>query len=113
MNKKILLVLVLVFIIIFGGLQIYYRTNVVPPEFVKYAGNWPMANHDYSNTREYKGPGIDSSNVSKLGLSWKLPIKGISEWGAATTNPIILGSFRLDRKYWRWLRGLAIFRLIN
>jgi glucose dehydrogenase len=90
--KKFIVFLVLFGIIIFVGLTVYYRTNIVPPEFARYATDWPMANHDYSNTREYLGAGIDSANVAKLGLAWSFPIKGISEWGAATTNPIILGN---------------------
>lgn len=83
-----LLVIVAVVLLVVG---VYYKTNQVPPEVSKYSNEWPMANHDYSNTREYVGQGIDLSNVSKLGLAWSLPIKGISEWGAATTNPVILG----------------------
>ncbi len=92
MIKKILLVIFILIVIILGGLTVYYKTNIIPPEVAKYASGWPMANHDYSNTREYKGPGIDSTTVSKLGLAWSLPIAGISEWGAATTNPVILNN---------------------
>ena len=91
MFKKCM-VLFLVLVVVLVGIEVYYKTNIIPPEAVKYANDWPMANHDYSNTREYKGTGIDSSNVAKLGVAWSLPIKGVSEWGAATTNPIILGS---------------------
>lgn len=86
------LTLFCIILFVFVVAAVYKKTNKIPPEITKYAKDWPMANHDYSNTREYKGAGIDSSNISKLGLSWSFPIKGISEWGAATTNPIILGN---------------------
>lgn len=92
MFKKFLIFLIVIGALVLVGVGVYYKTNVVPPEVTKYASGWPMANHDYANTREYLGQGIDSANVSKLGLAWSLPITGISEWGAATTNPLILGS---------------------
>lgn len=92
MFKKIVIFILVIVIVFLGGLFVYYKTNIVPPEVAKYDTGWPMANHDYSNTREYKIAGIDSTNVSKLGLAWSLPITGISEWGAATTNPVILGN---------------------
>ncbi len=92
MAKKFFQFLLFLVIVVLIGAFVYYKTNLIPPEITKYAKDWPMANHDYSNTREYKGVGIDSSNISKLGLAWSFPIKGISEWGAATTNPVILGN---------------------
>ena len=90
--KKVLTVLALLVVVVFAGLSVYYKTNIIPSEVAKNVGGWPMANHDYSNTRNYVGAGIDSTNVAKLGLAWSFPIKGISEWGAATTNPVILGN---------------------
>lgn len=64
----------------------------VPSEVKKYASDWPTANQNFSNTRAAVGSKINASNVSTLGVAWSLPIKGVSEWGAATTNPIILGN---------------------
>src|SRR4030043_1134718 len=64
----------------------------IPSEVKKYANDWPTANQNYSNTRAAVNSKIDSSNVSGLGVFWSFPIKGISEWGAATTNPLILGN---------------------
>ena len=92
MTKKLLLTLLFLVVVLSITLVVYYKTDITPPELAKYSTDWPMANHDYSNTREYKGQGIDSTNISKLGLAWSFPIKGISEWGAATTNPIVLGN---------------------
>jgi len=54
--------------------------------------NWSSANQDITNTRSAVNSDINLSNVSKLGPSWYLPIKGVSEWGAATTNPVIIGN---------------------
>jgi len=34
---------------------------------------------------------INISNVSSLGIAWEFPIPGLGEWGAAATNPLILG----------------------
>src|SRR4030043_843661 len=64
----------------------------IPSEVKKYANDWPTANQNFSNTRAAVNSKIDSSNVSGLGVFWSFPIKGISEWGAATTNPLILGN---------------------
>jgi glucose dehydrogenase len=63
-----------------------------PSEVKKYAKDWPTANQNYSNTRAAVGSKITSSNISQLGFDWAFPIKGIGEWGAATTNPLILGN---------------------
>jgi len=64
----------------------------MPSEVKKYANDWPTANQNYSNTRAAVGSKITSSNISQLGFDWAFPIKGIGEWGAATTNPLILGN---------------------
>ena len=52
--------------------------------------DWPSANQNFSNTREAVGSSIDKDNVSDLGVAWSLPISGVSEWGAAPTNPLII-----------------------
>lgn len=54
--------------------------------------DWPLANQNLSNTREAVGSTINSTNVAKLAPQWSLSIVGISEWGAATTNPLIIGN---------------------
>lgn len=52
--------------------------------------NWPSANQDLSNTRNAANSGINLANIANLGASWYLPIKGISAWGAAATNPVVI-----------------------
>lgn len=64
----------------------------IPAEVRKYSSDWPAANQNFSNTRAAVNSKINTSNISNLGLAWSFPIKGISEWGAATTNPLILGN---------------------
>jgi len=96
MDRKFLFrLLILLFVtagLVYAIMRIDYMRQIVPDEITKSPADWPMANHDYSNTRAYTGGGINSKSVSKLGLAWSLPITGVSEWGAATTNPLILGS---------------------
>lgn len=70
----------------------FSMTRLVPPEVTRYASDWPTANQNFSNTRSAVGSLINSSNVSRLGSVWSFPIGGVSEWGAATTNPLILGN---------------------
>ncbi len=89
---KLLTVLLFLTGILFLISKVIYLAQIVPDEIAKNTTGWPMANYDYANTRAYKFPGIHSSNISSLGLSWSLPITGVSEWGAATTNPLILGN---------------------
>lgn len=89
---KLLVLLFVMVGLLYAITRINYMRQVVPDEITKSANDWPMANHDYSNTRAYMGGGIDSKSINKLGLAWSLPITGVSEWGAATTNPLILGN---------------------
>ena len=55
-------------------------------------GDWPSANQNLSNTREAVNSEIVVNNVSSLGVAWSLPVKGVSEWGAVATNPLIIGN---------------------
>lgn len=64
----------------------------VPAEIIDARSSWPMANRDYANTRATFDAKINSKNVSSLGLAWSVPITGKSDWGAITSNPIILGN---------------------
>ncbi|MCX5780482.1 MAG: PQQ-binding-like beta-propeller repeat protein [Firmicutes bacterium] len=54
--------------------------------------DWPTANQSLANTRAAANSGINLANVAKLGAAWYLPVKGVSEWGALTTNPVVLGN---------------------
>lgn len=72
-------------------LPAYAEVNAsgVPPEAVEYAKDWPMPNHDYSNTRATMDAKIDSGNINSLGVAWSFKIPGIGGSGGAASNPII------------------------
>lgn len=94
MTKKTCYVIGLIVLVAVGiGLGAWYlwMPKVIPPEVQKFSADWPTANQNYSNTRATSGSSINTSNISTLGQSWSLPITGVSEWGASTTNPIIVG----------------------
>jgi outer membrane protein assembly factor BamB len=61
----------------------------VPPEVAAGAGEWPLANHDYANTRATTSSRIDSGTVNTLGLSWQRGLRGASKWGTAASGPLI------------------------
>lgn len=61
----------------------------VPPEIEAGADEWPMANHDYGNSRAAMNAAITSDNVAQLGLAWQFPIPGQTEFGAAASAPLI------------------------
>ncbi|MCC7450998.1 MAG: PQQ-binding-like beta-propeller repeat protein [Anaerolineae bacterium] len=62
----------------------------IPPEIAGHEKEWPLANHDYANTRAAVGSSINASNVSQLQVAWTSPLKGTSEWGGGTGAPIIV-----------------------
>lgn len=67
----------------------------IPAEVADYAKDWPLPNKDYENTRATIDSEISSENVANLKTAWSFPIPGISAFGAAASNPIIMG----DRVY--------------
>ena len=52
--------------------------------------DWPLANKDYSNTRNQQDTNISSVTVKNLKLSWSYPISGHAAFGSAATNPLIV-----------------------
>ena len=72
----------------------------IPPEVADHAGDWPLPNKDYGNTRATWDSAITSENVQNLGVAWSFPIPGIGAFGAAASNPVILG----DAVYFQDLR---------
>jgi outer membrane protein assembly factor BamB len=61
----------------------------IPPEVAAARDEWPLANHDYENTRATTTAEIDSSNVDELGVAWYRDLRGASKWGAAASAPLI------------------------
>lgn len=67
------------------------RPSGIPPEVVRHAADWPLANRDYANRRATTDSAISSSNVEGLELAWFFPTFGCCGFGNLATNPIILG----------------------
>jgi glucose dehydrogenase len=61
----------------------------IPPEVAGHESEWPLANHDYENTRVAVDSSINASNVANLKVAWTADLKGTAEWGGGTGNPII------------------------
>jgi outer membrane protein assembly factor BamB len=61
----------------------------IPPEVAGHENEWPLANHDYANTRAAVGSSINASNVANLKVAWTSPLKGTAEWGGGTGNPVV------------------------
>jgi outer membrane protein assembly factor BamB len=59
-----------------------------PVEDVCYAMEWPSPNGDLYNTRVAHST-IASTNVSKLGVAWAIPLQGKGGVGADFANPVI------------------------
>src|SRR6266446_5515203 len=59
-----------------------------PVEDVSYATEWPSPNQNLYNTRVAHST-IASTNVSKLGMAWTIPLQGSGPNGADVANPVI------------------------
>ena len=55
---------------------------------VSYATEWPSPNQNLYNTRVAHST-IASTNVSKLGIAWTIPLQGSGPNGADVANPVI------------------------
>ncbi|MDG6256959.1 MAG: PQQ-binding-like beta-propeller repeat protein [Methanomicrobiaceae archaeon] len=65
--------------------------SVVPPEVSEYAGDWPLPNYDYANTRATNTTAINASSINDLGVAWSFALNASGQFGAASSNPIITG----------------------
>ena len=61
----------------------------VPPEVTEFAGEWPVAGHDYANTRAQARTRISRANVDSLEVAWSAEIPGASAYGNLATVPLI------------------------
>ena len=59
-----------------------------PVEDICYATEWPSPNQNLYNTRVAHST-IASTNVSKLGMAWTIPLQGKGATGADVANPVI------------------------
>jgi alcohol dehydrogenase (cytochrome c) len=62
-----------------------------PPEAAANASGWPSHNYDLSNTRADIDSAIDAANVSTLKPKWTFNLTDTSEYGAYTTNALVVG----------------------
>jgi alcohol dehydrogenase (cytochrome c) len=62
-----------------------------PPEIAANANGWPAHNYDLSNTRADTHSAIDAANVSTLKPKWTFKLTDTSEFGAYTTNALVVG----------------------
>jgi len=63
----------------------------IPPEIQQSAGDWPLPNMDYANTRATFDSDINSGNINDMNISWSVPINASGAFGGASSNPLILG----------------------
>jgi glucose dehydrogenase len=97
----------------------------VPPEISLYAGDWPLPNKDYANTRFVSTGEISSATIDRIGLKWSMNITGIGPFGGAASNPLVLGdqvlfqdamanTYALDRatgvpRWIRWFNATLVY----
>lgn len=61
-----------------------------PPEVVKAAKEWPLANRDYAGTRATFDSRITASTVATLTKAWSFELPGAGTFGAATASALVL-----------------------
>jgi alcohol dehydrogenase (cytochrome c) len=61
-----------------------------PPEWAANAGSWPAHNYGLANTRATTNTDINATNVAKLAPKWRFKLPYIGQFGAYTSNPIVL-----------------------
>ena len=61
-----------------------------PPEWAANAGSWPAHNYNLSNVRATTNTAINATNVAKLKPKWRFKLPYIGQFGAYTSNPIVL-----------------------
>jgi outer membrane protein assembly factor BamB/plastocyanin len=61
-----------------------------PPEWAANAGAWPAHNYNLANARATTNSAINATNVSKLKPKWRFKLPYIGQFGAYTSNPIVL-----------------------
>ena len=65
--------------------------EVVPPEAVAHADDWPLPGRDHANSRAVTDSPITSETVDDLDVVWTAPLPGAGAYGSASTTPLVLG----------------------
>jgi alcohol dehydrogenase (cytochrome c) len=81
--------LVLVAAALAGGVA-YAADGSAPPEIAPNATGWPEHNYDLSNSRATTQTDINSSTVATLKRKWAFKLPYVGQFGAFTSNPIVL-----------------------
>jgi alcohol dehydrogenase (cytochrome c) len=67
---------------------------LAPPEIAANAATgWPEHNYDLDNTRDDTSTRIDAGNVATLKQKWAFKLSYHGEYGAYTSNPIVLDGY--------------------
>lgn len=85
----------IVLAVVVVGFLFYSQQKIlkaIPLEVRNSQSQWPLPNQNYSNTRQAVNSSINSSNIKNLGVAWTVPLTGVGQWGAAATNPIVIGN---------------------
>jgi outer membrane protein assembly factor BamB len=69
--------------------------EVVPPEALEHAADWPLPGRDHANSRAATGSPITAATIDDLEVVWEAPIPGAGPYGSATTTPLVLGDLVL------------------
>lgn len=69
--------------------------ELLPPEAVAHADDWPLPGRDHANSRAVPDSPITSATVDDLQVVWEAPIPGRFGFGAAATTPLVLGDLVL------------------
>jgi glucose dehydrogenase len=72
-----------------GGVA-YGADGSAPPEIAPNATGWPEHNYDLSNSRATTQTDINSSTVATLKRKWAFKLPYVGQFGAFTSNPIVL-----------------------
>jgi glucose dehydrogenase len=73
----------------------------IPPEVIRFADDWPVAQRDLAATRAAAASPINASNVASLAVAWTFAIDASGGYGGMTATPLIAG----DTVYVQDMRG--------
>jgi outer membrane protein assembly factor BamB len=88
---RISVIIPIFFLTVVMGFCLVGNADPIPREVAEFAQDWPLPNKDYENSRATFDSQINSRNVVNLSAAWSFPIPGMSAYGAAASNPIIVG----------------------
>ncbi len=63
---------------------------VIPPELVRYAADWPVAQGNLAGTRAAVSS-IRADTIARLRVAWRFPITAVTGYGGMTATPLIAG----------------------